>query len=89
MRLDPTVIGLGTLAALAALAVSEPEARACGGCFPPPGEQQSVVTDHRMILSVSKEPVDRSAARKSRGPAAWPRSSPLVWRVRGDARAAG
>lgn len=31
-----------------------PDARACGGCFPPPGEQASVVTDHRMILSVGK-----------------------------------
>ncbi|MDB4935037.1 MAG: hypothetical protein JWP87_2009 [Labilithrix sp.] len=38
-----------------ALAIAAPEAHACGGCFPPPGENQSVVTDHRMILSVSKQ----------------------------------
>lgn len=36
------------------LALTAPDANACGGCFPPPGENQSVVTDHRMILSVSK-----------------------------------
>ena len=34
----------------------ETDARACGGCFhPPPGENPSVVTDHRMILSISKQ----------------------------------
>ena len=54
MRIDPRAVGLGMLAALAAMAVAEPEAHACGGCFPPQGEQQSVVTDHRMILSVSQ-----------------------------------
>jgi hypothetical protein len=37
-----------------AFALAAPDASACGGCFPPPGENQSVVTDHRMILSVSK-----------------------------------
>jgi hypothetical protein len=31
-----------------------PDAHACGGCLIPPGEQNTVVTDHRMILSVSK-----------------------------------
>lgn len=30
------------------------DALACGGCFPPPGEQSSVVTDHRMVMSISK-----------------------------------
>ncbi|MCA9585482.1 MAG: DUF2330 domain-containing protein [Myxococcales bacterium] len=42
--------------ATAALAYS-PDASACGGCFPPPpppGQSQSIVTDHRMILSVSQ-----------------------------------
>jgi len=32
----------------------EGEAKACGGCFAPPGAE-TVVTDHRMILSVSKQ----------------------------------
>jgi len=42
-------LGVGLAAML-----TTPRAEACGGCFPPPGEQNSVVTDHRMILSVSK-----------------------------------
>ena len=55
MRLGPKVVGFGVLGALGALMASvAPDAAACGGCFPPAGEQQSVVTDHRMILSVSK-----------------------------------
>ena len=36
----------------------EGDANACGGCFgppPPPTEQPTVVTDHRMILSVSQQ----------------------------------
>lgn len=49
---------LRSLVACAALTAGAlfytPSAEACGGCFPPPGEQNSVVTDHRMILSVSK-----------------------------------
>ncbi len=49
-------VGLFSTAAVAvAMALAAPDAHACGGCFPPPGEQQSVVTDHRMILSVSKD----------------------------------
>ncbi len=48
-----------TAAALIAVAtttlVLEREASACGGCFHPPEESPTVVTDHRMILSVSKE----------------------------------
>ncbi|HSO35058.1 MAG TPA: DUF2330 domain-containing protein [Labilithrix sp.] len=35
--------------------VLERDARACGGCFHPPEENPTIVTDHRMILSVSKE----------------------------------
>ena len=38
--------------ALAALAFEPAEADACGGCFIPPGEESTVVTGHRMILSV-------------------------------------
>lgn len=46
---------LTTSALFAALALDPRDAAACGGCFPPQGEQQSVVTDHRMIFAVSKE----------------------------------
>jgi hypothetical protein len=42
------------LAAGAAVFFAPSDANACGGCFPPPGEQQSVVTDHRMILALSQ-----------------------------------
>jgi hypothetical protein len=45
---------LACAAVAAAAALYTPDAAACGGCFPPPGEESSVVTDHRMILSVSK-----------------------------------
>src|SRR5207244_9692478 len=31
------------------------DARACGGCFAPPTENDSVVTVHRMVLSVSSK----------------------------------
>ena len=52
MRLGLYLFGASALSLLCA--VTAPDANACGGCFPPPGENQSVVTDHRMILSVSK-----------------------------------
>jgi len=42
------------LAAFSAVALTPAPASACGGCFAPP-ENPSVVTDHRMILSVSPE----------------------------------
>jgi hypothetical protein len=45
---------LGSVGLALAITLATPRAEACGGCFPPPGEQQSVVTDHRMVLSVSK-----------------------------------
>ncbi|HEY8090205.1 MAG TPA: DUF2330 domain-containing protein [Polyangiaceae bacterium] len=44
------------LAALPVLALVAPrDARACGGCFGPPTETDDVVTDHRMVLSVSPQ----------------------------------
>ena len=46
-------IGIGFAAFLLALTASERRAEACGGCFAPT-ENPTVVTDHRMILSVSK-----------------------------------
>jgi hypothetical protein len=33
----------------------ERDASACGGCFITPGENPTVVTDHRMILSIAKD----------------------------------
>src|SRR5688572_15247119 len=45
-------LGLVTLLSL------ERDASACGGCFgppPPPTESPTIVTDHRMILSISKD----------------------------------
>lgn len=41
-------------AALSSTYAFEREAQACGGCFTPP-ENPTVVTDHRMILSIAKE----------------------------------
>jgi hypothetical protein len=43
--LSLTLLGFG-------LALAPADARACGGCFAPPGAAQ-VVTDHRMVLSLS------------------------------------
>ncbi len=45
IALTLTMLGFG-------LALAPSEARACGGCFAPPGAAQ-VVTDHRMVLSLS------------------------------------
>ncbi len=45
VALSLTLLGLG-------LALAPTDARACGGCFAPPGAAQ-VVTDHRMVLSLS------------------------------------
>ncbi len=42
-------------AAFSIIPLLERDARACGGCFHPPEENPTVITDHRMILSVSKE----------------------------------
>jgi hypothetical protein len=42
------------LATFAATTLAERDARACGGCFTP-SENPTVVTDHRMILSIAKE----------------------------------
>ena len=43
------------LVSACALSVLERPAAACGGCFPPPDpERPTVVTDHRMVLSVGR-----------------------------------
>jgi MYXO-CTERM domain-containing protein len=47
---------LGVFGAGAALALSAArDARACGGCFHPPAQSGTVVTDHRMIFSVAPQ----------------------------------
>jgi hypothetical protein len=46
---------LATVAASAGLVASEDAARACGACFHPPTDHPTVVTDHRMILSIARE----------------------------------
>lgn len=46
---------LAAMVSTSALVALEGDARACGGCFHPPTEVPTVVTDHRMILSISKE----------------------------------
>jgi hypothetical protein len=44
------------MCAVPALAVAaERDAQACGGCFGPPTETNDVVTDHRMVLSISPQ----------------------------------
>jgi hypothetical protein len=46
------------MVAFTALASAERAASACGACFappPPPGESTSIVTDHRMVLSISPQ----------------------------------
>lgn len=51
-----TRIALGATVASAALVAEPPDARACGGCFHEPAPSQtvtSVITDHRMALSIS------------------------------------
>lgn len=53
MRLLPILVASGALTL--AFAAGARDAEACGGCFPPAGEQPSIVTDHRMIFPVSKE----------------------------------
>ena len=54
MRNRRLVATLGALAIAGIFTAAEGDANACGGCFIPT-ENPTVVTDHRMILSVSKE----------------------------------
>ncbi len=53
MRIFALASGLALAATL--VTVLESDARACGGCFSPPTESDSVVTDHRMILTISPQ----------------------------------
>jgi Uncharacterized protein conserved in bacteria (DUF2330) len=47
-------LALVPVLSLASLTYLEAEAKACGGCFAPP-EDNTVVTDHRMVLAVSPQ----------------------------------
>jgi hypothetical protein len=49
------VFGLCAAAGLIVVSWSEREAQACGGCFVPPTETVSVVTDHRMAFQISTQ----------------------------------
>jgi hypothetical protein len=52
--MNRSAFGLGISAAMAALALAgERDAAACGGCFHPPTQTVSDITDERMLLSVS------------------------------------
>ena len=56
MRKNLIVVALGLAAAVCSSVALEREASACGGCFSPPTtENPTVVTDHRMILSISQD----------------------------------
>jgi hypothetical protein len=54
MRNKLVIAAVAMAAALTSTYAFEGEASACGGCFTPP-ENPTVVTDHRMILSISKD----------------------------------
>src|SRR5665213_2364974 len=50
------LVGVGVaVGAVALTMMSEREARACGGCFHPPTQVASDITDERMLLSVSTQ----------------------------------
>jgi hypothetical protein len=49
------LLGLALGAALSWVAATARDARACGGCFHPPAQSGTVVTDHRMIFSLSPQ----------------------------------
>ncbi|MBS2019834.1 MAG: DUF2330 domain-containing protein [Deltaproteobacteria bacterium] len=58
MRRKLLGVALAAAVTTTMFAALEGDARACGGCFgppPPPTEQPTVVTDHRMILSISPQ----------------------------------
>ncbi len=52
-KITSLAVALGLVAALGTSVALEGSAAACGGCFVPP-EDATVVTDHRMILSVGQ-----------------------------------
>ncbi|MDB4941988.1 MAG: hypothetical protein JWP97_1522 [Labilithrix sp.] len=56
MRSRATITALlSALTVASAFGAFERDASACGGCFSPPSENPTVVTDHRMILTIAKD----------------------------------
>jgi hypothetical protein len=56
MRNSRTFVAMFAIAAATAASLGvERDAEACGGCFVPPNEIESVITDERMIFSISKD----------------------------------
>jgi hypothetical protein len=54
MKRSALLFGVSAAAMTTALAmVGERDAKACGGCFHPPTQTASDITDERMLLSVS------------------------------------
>jgi hypothetical protein len=53
MRRKLTMAALALAATVGGVTTFERDAQACGGCFAPP-ENPTIVTDHRMILSISR-----------------------------------
>jgi len=53
MRRSALVFGISVAASALAFAV-ERDAAACGGCFHPPTQTVSDITDERMLLAVSQ-----------------------------------
>ncbi len=51
-RVSPRHV-VAVVASVGVLLAAEPRAAACGGCFHPPKENPTVVTDHRMIFAVA------------------------------------
>ena len=65
-------LALGVAAAVSALGIAgERQAAACGGCFHPPTQTVTDITDERMLLSVSPtqstlyDQIDTRASRRS------------------------
>lgn len=54
MRSSKVLMSVGILSVVTATIAIEGDARACGGCFTPT-ENPTVVTDHKMIFSLSKD----------------------------------
>jgi len=58
MRNKLILVAVATAAALTSTYAAERDALACGGCFSPPPsptENPTIVTDHRMILTIAKD----------------------------------
>jgi hypothetical protein len=54
MHRSALVVGLGVVGAICLAGVAERNALACGGCFHPPAQTDTDITDERMLLAVSQ-----------------------------------